>query len=67
MARGPGRGRRVFALICATLGSVAIGCALPHAAHAQIGSARYSSMVIDASSGSVFEAVNADELRPPPA
>ncbi len=65
MARGPGRGRRVFALICATLGSVAVGCALPRVAHAQIGSARYSSMVIDANSGSVLEAVNADELRHP--
>jgi D-alanyl-D-alanine carboxypeptidase len=65
MASGPGRGRRVFALICATLGSVAVGCALPRVAHAQIGSARYSSMVIDARSGAVLEAVNADELRHP--
>ena len=65
MARWPGRGRRVFALICATLGSVAVCCALPRTAQAQIGSARYSSMVIDASSGAVLEAVNADELRHP--
>ncbi|MBV9538556.1 MAG: D-alanyl-D-alanine carboxypeptidase [Acidisphaera sp.] len=34
-------------------------------AHAQIGSARYSSIVIDASSGDVLEAVNADEPRHP--
>jgi D-alanyl-D-alanine carboxypeptidase len=52
-------------LICATLGSVALGCALPRVADAQIGSARYSSMVIDARSGAVLEAVNADELRHP--
>ncbi len=65
MALGPGRGRRVFALICAALGSAAFGCAVPRVAHAQIGSARYSSMVIDAGSGSVLEAVNADELRHP--
>lgn len=65
MASGTSRGRRVFALICATLGSVAVGCALPRVANAQIGSARYSSMVIDAGSGTVLEAVNADELRHP--
>src|SRR5271154_546457 len=34
-------------------------------AHAQIGSARYSSIVIDASSGDVLEEVNADQPRHP--
>ena len=34
-------------------------------AHAQIGSARYSSIVVDATSGDVLEEVNADELRHP--
>ena len=39
--------------------------AMPLAAHAQIGSARYSSIVVDASSGEVLEAANADALRHP--
>src|SRR6201996_1038226 len=34
-------------------------------AHAQVGSARYSSIVVDASSGDVLEEVNADDLRHP--
>src|ERR1700742_1344079 len=34
-------------------------------AHAQIGSARYSSIVVDASSGDVLEDVNADQPRHP--
>jgi D-alanyl-D-alanine carboxypeptidase len=34
-------------------------------ANAQIGSARYSSIVVDASSGEVLEEVNADQLRHP--
>jgi D-alanyl-D-alanine carboxypeptidase len=34
-------------------------------AHAQIGSARYSSIVVDANSGEVLEEVNADEPRHP--
>jgi D-alanyl-D-alanine carboxypeptidase len=34
-------------------------------AHAQIGSARYSSIVVDASTGDVLEDVNADEPRRP--
>jgi D-alanyl-D-alanine carboxypeptidase len=42
--------------------SVVLGAA---AARAQIGSARYASMVIDAGNGSVLEAVNADEPRHP--
>ena len=49
--------------------AIAFGCllalvaALP--AHAQIGSDRYSSIVIEASSGNVLSAVNPDELRYP--
>jgi D-alanyl-D-alanine carboxypeptidase len=34
-------------------------------AHAQIGSARYSSIVVDASTGDVLENVNADQPRHP--
>ena len=41
------------------------GVALPTTASAQIGSARYSSIVVDNGSGKVMEAVNADELRYP--
>jgi D-alanyl-D-alanine carboxypeptidase len=40
-------------------------CVLPGSAHAQIGSARYSSIVIDATSGDVLEEVNADQPRHP--
>jgi D-alanyl-D-alanine carboxypeptidase len=44
-----------------------LACALllPGAARAQIGSARYSSIVIDAATGNVLSAVNADEPRYP--
>ena len=38
---------------------------LTTSAHAQVGSARYSSIVVDASSGDVLEAVNADQPRRP--
>lgn len=65
MARGPERGYRVFPRIGAILALVAIGSALPHIARAQVGSARYSSMVIEAGSGAVLESVNADEPRRP--
>src|SRR3978361_2501312 len=40
-------------------------CALLTPAHAQIGSARYSSIVVDATSGDVLEEVNADQPRRP--
>ncbi|WP_203330769.1 D-alanyl-D-alanine carboxypeptidase family protein [Rhodovastum atsumiense] len=40
-------------------------CLLARAAQAQIGSSRYSSIVIEAASGNVLSAVNADELRHP--
>jgi D-alanyl-D-alanine carboxypeptidase len=42
---------------------VALAVASP--AHAQIGSARYSSIVVDATSGDVLEDVNADQPRHP--
>jgi D-alanyl-D-alanine carboxypeptidase len=48
-----------------TLGVLGLAAIAGHPAQAQIGSARYSSMVIDASSGDVLEAVNADAPRRP--
>ena len=39
--------------------------ALPQAAQAQVGSARYASIVVDAASGNVLEAANADQPRFP--
>jgi D-alanyl-D-alanine carboxypeptidase len=44
---------------------VAMAAWLPLAAHAQIGSARYSSIIVDQASGRVMEAVNADDPRFP--
>jgi D-alanyl-D-alanine carboxypeptidase len=44
---------------------ILVSLAFATAAHAQIGSARYSSIVVDATSGSVLEEVNADEPRHP--
>jgi D-alanyl-D-alanine carboxypeptidase len=51
-------GYAVFALVATTLLGIA-------SARAQIGSERYSSIVIDAASGAVLSAVNADEPRYP--
>lgn len=48
---------------CAVVASVALGTA--RGAWAQIGSDRYASMVVDAQSGTVLEAANADEYRFP--
>ena len=42
-----------------------VAAILPGAAHAQIGSARYASIIVDNSSGRVMEAANADALRYP--
>ncbi|HEX3575792.1 MAG TPA: D-alanyl-D-alanine carboxypeptidase family protein [Rhodopila sp.] len=50
-----------FCLAAAGLAS----CVLVTPAHAQVGSARYSSIVVDANSGDVLEEVNADDLRHP--
>jgi D-alanyl-D-alanine carboxypeptidase len=43
----------------------ALSLLLPHFAHAQIGSDRYSSIIIDVASGSVLEEVSADAPRHP--
>lgn len=44
---------------------IMISLTLATSVHAQIGSARYSSIVVDATSGDVLEEVNADEPRHP--
>ena len=56
--------RRVLAALL-TVTPVALAMTAPDAAHAQIGSARYSSIVVDNATGKVIEAANADELRYP--
>ena len=57
-------GRRLFRP--AALGLMALAlCFLGGAARAQIGSARYSSIVIEAQSGNIISAVNQDEPRYP--
>jgi D-alanyl-D-alanine carboxypeptidase len=48
----------------ASLGTCALAL-LPNAAHAQIGSYRYSSIIVDDASGKVTEAANADAPRYP--
>ncbi len=45
--------------------AVAFGVSLPSAAQAQIGSDRYSSIVVDAQTGEVLEAASADDVRFP--
>ena len=47
------------------LAGAAFAACLPAAAQAQIGSYRYSSIIVDNASGRVTEAVNADSLRYP--
>lgn len=42
-----------------------LASALTVPAHAQVGSARYASFVVDANNGAVLESVNADQLRHP--
>ena len=63
----PMRLSRVAAVLAGPiLATLVLGIALAAApAQAQIGSERYSSIVIDASDGAVLSAVNADELRHP--
>ena len=53
--------RRLFSVLCLAVATVAI----TPSAHAQIGSDRYSSIVIDEASGNVLSAANPDELRFP--
>jgi D-alanyl-D-alanine carboxypeptidase len=56
-------GRRLLTLLCLTIPAI---LALPASnAWAQIGSDRYSSIVIDAATGNVLSAANPDELRFP--
>ncbi len=58
-----GRAARATLSIATIVGLVAL--ALPRSAQAQIGSARYSSIIVDNATGKVVEAVNADDLRYP--
>jgi D-alanyl-D-alanine carboxypeptidase len=51
--------------VWAMLAALALLIAVPQAARAQIGSDRYSSIVIDAATGSVLEQANPDALRHP--
>lgn len=53
--------RRLFGLVV----SLAFIVAIPGGAHAQIGSDRYSSIVVDERSGQIISAANADEYRFP--
>ena len=55
--------RRISVLLCCALASLGVVSAAP--ARAQVGSDRYSSIVIDAASGTVISAANPDELRFP--
>lgn len=53
-------------LLCCLLGAAGLlAWGLVHGAQAQIGSGRYSSIVVDAASGDVLEEVNADQPRHP--
>ncbi len=55
---------RLIPRLCGVLGAVLVAlAALP--AQAQIGSSRYSSIVIDAASGAILSAANPDDLRFP--
>jgi D-alanyl-D-alanine carboxypeptidase len=64
MARVAGRLRKQLSrCLLAAAGLTSWLLATP--AHAQIGSARYSSIVVDATSGDVLEEVNADQPRHP--
>jgi D-alanyl-D-alanine carboxypeptidase len=56
-------GRQLITLLCFAMAAVAMSP--PTTAWAQIGSDRYSSIVIDAATGNVLSAANPDELRFP--
>jgi D-alanyl-D-alanine carboxypeptidase len=56
---------RKHLLRCVVVAFGFMSWASPHPASAQIGSARYSSIVVDAANGEVLEEVNADEPRHP--
>ena len=57
--------RRWLSSVAACLSMSCLSTLLPAHAQAQIGSARYSSIIIDESSGNVLEDVNPDEPRHP--
>jgi D-alanyl-D-alanine carboxypeptidase len=67
MTNGPGtaRGRLLRCLRLSVLALLAALGVLQAPAHAQVGSARYSSIVIDAANGAILSAANPDELRFP--
>ena len=56
---------RKHLLRCLSVAAGLIPCVLAAPADAQIGSSRYSSIIVEASSGDVLEDVNADQLRHP--
>jgi D-alanyl-D-alanine carboxypeptidase len=66
MAASKRHGRKSALRLALLAGLLAAGAAvLPTAARAQIGSDRYSSIVVDASTGNVLEAANPDAPRHP--
>ncbi len=58
-------GRRVRSRLMLTMSAVLLFLTGSHVAQAQVGSDRYSSIVIDAATGNVLSAANPDELRFP--
>jgi D-alanyl-D-alanine carboxypeptidase len=56
---------RGLAAVAGLMSWLLVMSAMSAPAHAQVGSARYSSIVVDAGSGDVLEDVNADEPRHP--
>ena len=58
-------GKRLFSRLVLTTVFALAALARPETAVAQVGSANYSSIVIDAASGNVLSAANPDELRFP--
>ena len=66
MAATDRAGRKIVLRLSALAGVVfAVAATLPAQARAQIGSDRYSSIVVDAATGNVLEAANPDALRHP--
>ncbi len=62
---GQGRTCGGVALLCGAFLSLAVLLGSPSPARAQIGSARYASIVVEAGTGNVLEAANPDEPRHP--
>ncbi len=66
MAGSGSQGRNIITRLSALAVAIAAAvAALPGQAHAQIGSDRYSSIVVDAATGNVLEAANPDAPRHP--